>query len=337
MTDVRPMPEAMRSADGLRQINLATDLGQLADLMELAFADTMDDGGRAALREMRYRGKLGSGVRLLGPLNSLTLGVSQGYVWIAGGRLVGNVSIAPAGWPREAGAAWIIANVGVHPDYQRRGIARQMMLASMDLIRHKGGQVAILQVDADNYGAQGLYRGLGFIEERTWTTWRRAGVLSAPPPRFSSEVYISRRSQQEWQAEYALAQRVRPGALGGLGWLMPLHESYFHEPLWKRVFNSLTLNSFERLVVHAPDDEETICAALWLRQGLGPGGVRLVLMTDHQYQGVYDEALLNTVVRRYPNTTLLIEHPADETHTSTLLSRYHFRPRRSVMHMRCEL
>ena len=116
--------------DGLRPVNLRTDLAQLADLIELVFADSMDQGGRAAVREMRYLSKVGIGISLIPGFNDLTQGINMGYVWIADGKLVGNVSIYPASRPNRN--TWIIANVGVHPDYQRRGIATGMMEASID-------------------------------------------------------------------------------------------------------------------------------------------------------------------------------------------------------------
>ena len=96
--------------DGLRPVNLRTDLAPLADLIELAFADTMDNSGRAAVREMRYLSRMGPGLNVLAGVSDLTQGIGLGYVWIEDARLIGNVSIYPANWPSDAGDAWIIAN-----------------------------------------------------------------------------------------------------------------------------------------------------------------------------------------------------------------------------------
>lgn len=43
----------------IRPVNLRTDLPTLADLIELVFAPTMDESGRAAIREMRYMSRMG--------------------------------------------------------------------------------------------------------------------------------------------------------------------------------------------------------------------------------------------------------------------------------------
>src|SRR5262245_23979880 len=179
----------------------------------------MDSNGRAAVREMRT---LSRGLNFLPGLNDLAQGMGLGYVWIADGRLVGNVSTYPADGADNLKNAWVIVNVAVHPDFQRRGIAQQLMQATMDLIHARGGKSAILQVDADNAVARRVYSRLGFIEERGWTTWRRNGLNIRPQPLDTSpSVYISHPRANEWRNEFALAAKIRPTLMGGLGWLRP--------------------------------------------------------------------------------------------------------------------
>ncbi|MCZ7543814.1 MAG: hypothetical protein M5R40_09870 [Anaerolineae bacterium] len=45
--------------NGLRPVNLRIDLGGIADLIEICFADQMDAQGRATVREMRALSRLG--------------------------------------------------------------------------------------------------------------------------------------------------------------------------------------------------------------------------------------------------------------------------------------
>ena len=87
------------SRDGVRPVNLRTDLRPLADLIELVFADSMDSSGRSAIREMRYLSSLGYGLKLIARLNELALGISLGFVYVLDGKLVGNVSVYPANYP----------------------------------------------------------------------------------------------------------------------------------------------------------------------------------------------------------------------------------------------
>ena len=320
-------------ADGLRPVNLRTDLAQLADLIELVFADSMDQGGRAAVNEMRYLSKVGIGISLIPGFNDLTQGINMGYVWIADGKLVGNVSIYPASRPHRD--TWIIANVGVHPDYQRRGIATAMMEASMGAIQQRGGKHIVLQVDEENDGARRLYTRLGFDDERAWIFWRRGGSLRIPPPLTDQTVHIAHRRRSDWQAEYALAQRLRPEEKGGMGWLRPLHVNLFRKPLLKQMTDWLNMRTEERLVIRSENEKELL-ASLWVEAGFLGTTTQLTLMVNPEYQGIYDEALINTATRRFGGrrSALTIEHPMDETGTSDVLRSYQFRPQREVMHMR---
>lgn len=328
------LPSDRTITDGMRPVNLRTDLAPLADLIELVFADSMDSSGRAALREMRYLSRMGPGLNVIARMNELAVGVSMGYVWVVDGSLIGNVSVYPANWPSDMGSAWIIANVGVHPDYQRRGIARQLMLASMEMIRGRKGAAAILQVDADNEAARRLYRSLGFVEERSWTTWLRRSSLRVPPAD-DHDLYIRHRRRSEWKAEYALAERIRPQRFGGLGWLRPLHRQFFRRPVVKTMSDFFNLRGMERLVV-APREGEPLRASLWVETAFG-SKTNLTLLVDPEVQGVYDAVLLNNITRRVGRTPLSIEHPSDEIGVGNLLAHYGFTRQRTVIHMRWDV
>jgi ribosomal protein S18 acetylase RimI-like enzyme len=330
-------PSQGSAFSGMRPINLATDLAPLADLIEIAFADSMDSGGRAALREMRMMSKVGAGLNVVSRLNEMALGINMGYVWIEEGKLVGNVSIYPAYWPRELGNAWIIANVAVHPDYRRQGIARRLMSASLEMLQLRGGKIAILQVDSDNDRAQTLYSRLGFRPERHWTTWRRTtGVRFATPIDFHSleveNISISNRQAGEWRTEYALARSIRPLDRGGIGWLRPLHPSYFHRSFTRWINDLFNLKNIERLVVRDPDSRE-LMASLWIERGLG-STTQLTLLNPPGIAEIYIEALLSSAIRRFEQRTLSIEHPEDDTSVLNLLQRYRFHKQRSILHMR---
>jgi len=317
--------------DGPRAANLRTDLAAIADLIELVFARTMDEGGRAAIREMRALARLGPGLGLMARLNEMALGIKMGYVWIEQGQLVGNVSIYPTHWPPDLGETWIIANVGVHPQFQQRGIARRLMQLSLDMLALRGAKRAILQVDHDNHPAIHLYESLGFIRERAWTTWRRSSFQPAPPPS-EQGVFITRRRPSEWPAEMRLAERLRPADKGGLGWLKPLHPHAFNPPWGRRLQQWLTMNSTERLIVRSADERELL-ASLWIENSFGTLSTRLLLLADPAHAQAA-EALLSTTIRRFRTSNLLIEHPEDDQITSHLLASYRFQRERSVWHMR---
>lgn len=51
---------------------------------------------------------------------------------------------------------------GVAPDYRKRGVGRQMMLALLELYREEGVELATLEALSDNAPAIGLYESLGY-------------------------------------------------------------------------------------------------------------------------------------------------------------------------------
>ncbi len=332
----RPVGDIAELQDGVRPVNLRTDLRPLADLIELVFADSMDSNGRSAIREMRYLSHLGYGLKLITRLNELALGISMGYVCVHEGRLVGNVSVYPANYPRELGETWILANVGVHPDYQGRGIAQGMMGACLAMLRRRGAVRVVLQVNRDNAPALALYERYGFRYERAWQLWRRSGFArsnEAGPPEF----HITRPRRREWKAEYSLAQAARPNSLGGLGWLNPLHRSAFHKPLWKQLLGLLALNSVEKLIIRH-DETGAILASCWLEGTVGFSQIRARLFADPRidYQP-YVAALLDSVIARFARSTIMMEHPTDDSVVNDLLKRHRFQVKRDLWHMRLEL
>ncbi len=164
------------SRSGLRPVDPRRDLVGLADLIELAFVDSLDPSGRRMAQEMRRFGRMGWIGWAFGHWMLPPAAYPEGYVWVEGGRVVGNASLL-----RVEGTAgrWVLANVAVHPQQRRRGIARSLIAACLDLAARRWAQEIILQVKARNDGARGLYREFGFVDQGTWVSWRKgspAGV-----------------------------------------------------------------------------------------------------------------------------------------------------------------
>lgn len=80
----------------------------------------------------------------------------------ADGRLVGYAGITRLG--RRAPYEHEVHTIGVHPDYQGRGIGRRLLADLLDFADSAGpGGVVFLEVRTDNAAAIALYESVGFV------------------------------------------------------------------------------------------------------------------------------------------------------------------------------
>ncbi|MCS7197072.1 MAG: GNAT family N-acetyltransferase [Candidatus Bipolaricaulota bacterium] len=172
---------------------------------------------------------------------------------------MGSVVVQPQGLERRK---WYINVVAPHPDYRRKGIARRLMEAAIEHIRQRGGELALLNVRADNVPAYLLYRRLGFIEFDSVTQLRLkamplfvevehrspnqvSGVQEtfkkiaetqsvAAEAALTSNYTIRRMGLGEWQARYELAKEaISPEAQA----FNPPSEREFRISLWMRALS----------------------------------------------------------------------------------------------------
>jgi ribosomal protein S18 acetylase RimI-like enzyme len=153
----------------IRAFDVRTDMLPVSDLVELCFTDRLTPDGEALLRKMRSSAH---NKRFQEWAYSMAGRVSMpftGYVWEEGGRIVGNLSLIPYQIGRKQ--YYMIANVAVHPDHQRKGIARSLVIEALKFLLPRRLNGIWLQVDEGNQAAVGLYRREGFKEISRRTTW----------------------------------------------------------------------------------------------------------------------------------------------------------------------
>jgi len=199
------------SASGLRPFNPLLDLHPATELIELAFGEALDPSSREALREMRAL------AWLLGPLFWLLSAMRMpladtygGFVWMEKGRIVGNVTVHRR-YSEKKG--WFISNLAVHPDYRRRGIARGLVSAGVQMAQQKGARRISLEVRADNFAARRLYEELGFTEVDAVSSLKLDPVVT-PSPVASEGYAIEIVKPAQWRdllhlAEEALSPEAR--------------------------------------------------------------------------------------------------------------------------------
>jgi ribosomal protein S18 acetylase RimI-like enzyme len=86
--------------------------------------------------------------------------------------LLGTVELSvrsPQGWCRPR--APYLANLAVHPDYRRQGLAQQLLTACETIACSWGRPRLYLHVAGDNFQALKLYRKLGYAQAEPQADW----------------------------------------------------------------------------------------------------------------------------------------------------------------------
>ncbi len=195
----------------MRPLNIIRDLPNVADLIELCFASTMDADGRNYLDQMREHARdnrfLAWAPRMI---DSISLPLS-GFVWEEAGQIIGNVSLIPFfKWGKRI---YLIANVATHPEQRRRGIARQLTQAAITRAREKRADAIWLHVRSDNPGAIALYHELGFIERARRTQWF-ARPNQDIPALINPPATIRTRTSPDWNLQRGWLDHCYPPELG---------------------------------------------------------------------------------------------------------------------------
>jgi GNAT superfamily N-acetyltransferase len=229
-------PQLLRK---MRPFDVRRDLGPVADLIEICFAETLDPEGARYIQRMRSAASdpgLMRWASISAEWGSRTMG---GYVWEEDGRLVGNLSLIP--YSVQGKRRYLIANVATHPDYRRRGIARQLTSQAIEFCRQRSVPQVWLHVREENDPAVSLYRQLGFIEKARRTTWHSQSDY--PRQDAPAEFEAGKRRGEHWALQREWLNRnyppevtwhlqfnlnaLKPGWIGGLARLFG--ETYLHQ------------------------------------------------------------------------------------------------------------
>lgn len=195
----------------LRAFDVRRDLAQVADLVEQCFASTLDPDGQNYLNQMRAAAANPSYLCWAAAVAERVSLPLSGYVWEEEGQLVGNLTLIPFLSGRQR--CYLIANVAVHPNYRRRGIARELTAAAIRYARQRSAPSVWLHVREENEPAIHLYQSLGFRERARRTTWHTQpttpgpqGRLPAPPEaeslrRETASLRVTPRRARHWDMQ----------------------------------------------------------------------------------------------------------------------------------------
>lgn len=315
--------ERSEGLSGPRPVDPRHDMADIARLIEVSFGDRLDAAGRTVVREMRAFGRAGWLGWLVGRFFLPPAAYPLGYVWEEGGELIGNASVMPL---EDGSGRWVMANVAVHPTYRRRGIARNLVQASLALAERRGAREVVLQVDHDNRAALTLYERLHFETLCARTTWLRRA--ESPEPPVGSD-QVTERREDEWTQQWALAQKLFPE---GLVWPHPLTKKWFAPSNMPSLFRSV---SEEHGVIRGGHGE--LVASGTARFSRETSALRLALLVPPHRRGELEAPLLAWLIRRSSVTglSLSLSYPAGAADEA--LERLGFRSRRTLTWMRTGL
>lgn len=298
---------------GLRPMDPMRDLRGVADLIEDAFADDLDSAGQNALQELRWLSRLKPVLWWMIYTNPEYTDFLSGFVWEDAGKIVGNITINRA---RAGSRRWLISNLAVAEGYRKRGIARGLMYAALELVKEYSGSSVSLQVRTDNPHARTLYDSLHFKEiSSTSYLWidHVPWVEQAPLPK---RVFMRPRDFTAGDAReaYNLACAATPLA-AQKEW--PLHLRQF------RLNGSDRINNLFRWLVGSGawqfwvvEDGQRFVATVNVKPG-GWGQTHKIELTIHpDWRGFLEDPLISRALKylyRWRNRSISIKHSADHS------------------------
>ncbi|NLE76709.1 MAG: GNAT family N-acetyltransferase [Chloroflexi bacterium] len=297
----------------------------------------MDKEGRRVLQEMRAMGRAGSLLWLLDRTSEEFRQSLGGFVWVEGGRVVGNVSLSRLSTLSDR---WQISNVATVEEYRGRGIARQLMEHALASAAAQGGAWVLLQVRADNPTALRLYHSLGFEAMGSETQmllprgaplcW--AGLAQAPLPPGLSLRPIRR---SEWEREYVLAKRALQPLMQ---WERPVRQGHYQRSCWSAALGFLGLGSDARWGLFNQAGE--LVGHLHARQEPWKAEARLSLLLAPGAPGGGQEALVGRGLQAavgQRRVRLDARFPGELTGVRQALEQAGLQERRTLVHMRLDL
>ncbi|HSR29538.1 MAG TPA: GNAT family N-acetyltransferase [Anaerolineae bacterium] len=325
----------------LRRMNPIRDLSTIADLIGRAFADEIDERGRAALREMRWMAHLSPLVWWWSQADPSFQDAFNGFVWEEPApqgegmrrsqQVVGNVSLNRAPGNRRR---WIICNVVVEDAYRGQGIGRRLMEAAIAEAQQIGAEGVVLQVHRDNPTALRLYKSMGFREASGETDlW-----LEAPSPVDVPQIpgyHLRPWEPADGSVVYDLARRIMPPTQQ---WIRPVRSDEFRPDslirLGRWISGLVTGRRVHRLTALK---EERLAAMMAVTMALRRGEHRLALLVHPDDVGQVEAVMIGRGLHMLAGLSprpVRITVDMDYREVLHVLQAYGFREQRTLLTLR---
>ncbi len=287
-------------ANQLRPFDPRRDLLPVADLVELCFAESLDADGRLYIRQMRQAAGNGPALALASTASGRGDLPMSGFVWVEEGSLVGNLSLIPHHYGRRR--LYLIANVAVHPDHRRHGIARALTESALQEVERRGRRELWLQADETNLAAVQLYRGMGFAEKMARTSWRtkpQAGETGG----LAGGVKVRERRPSDWPAQQDWLNANYPG---DVIWQLPLDVKLL-QPGWR---GAMERAFSERRVVQwsAERNGDLLGVLSWQSSSLETDRLWLAAGAQHEDE-IIPQLMHSALAELEPRRSLALNYP----------------------------
>jgi GNAT superfamily N-acetyltransferase len=325
-----PVTANNQISSGPRPINLGRDVRPVLALLNTSFGPRKDSRGRA----VSERFALNQSANFARRLSMMSRGFVPGFVWEESGRIVGNVTLLES----PIYGHYLVANVAVHPDFQRQGIARALMNEALAHIKSWDGRQVYLQVESDNDAGLRLYDSMAFEQRGRVQRWQASVTrLRLPAVETAAWPEVRAMRRREWKAARELD---RIGFNPDLNWPAPPPADYYKSG-WLQIMGDL-LNGRrqETWIVEDENGQDRSMIGLvdiaseWSR----PHQLRLCIAPP--WQGKLDGALLYHAIsrfRRFRGGTVWFNRPAGDPAVEAMIEASNFELRRSLTVMRKNL
>lgn len=319
---------------GLRPMNPMQDLAGVANLIEEAFANDLDQSGRTALRELRVLSQLKPLLWWMLLFSGDHTDFLSGFVWEEDNTIVGNITVNRASTGAQQ---WLISNVAVSRAYRGQGIARSLMYAALELVREYNGATVALQVRADNTPARHLYESLGFkqITGLAYLRLRRTyrpKLMPLPP----GIIFRSRSfNAMDARLAYNLARIATPAA-AQQEW--PLRQSSF------RLGNHEYVNSFVAQIIGSGpstywvvEHDGDFIAMVNTHPGYWRRANRIELLVHPEWRGQLEKPLISRALRylgRWNQRSVTVKQAANHAEAVTTYRDFGFDEEQTLLWMK---
>lgn len=308
----------------LRPFRGPDDIAVILPLIQSAFQypeneswSIQEDKIQSLADEFRMLRSLWPLMRVFGLFLPVLRDIMLGFIWEEDGKPVGMVNLSPKGLNQFT---WVIGNVAVLPEYRRRGIARKLVTAAIDMAQVKQVNTVTLEVISDNHPAVKLYESLGFQIYGGEVQMERQPDATLPDsPKTLSTFNLQQYKPKDWRDRLYLAKRITPGSVQQFA---PITENDFRRPPLLRPLRFLVMRfggSTRQTYVVYDNQNDSPVAEAWFSARKREGGINeMGLKVDQSHPGLAEAltaGILHEVVNLSPGrrTEMFLPDWQDQT------------------------